>query len=236
MLQRQLTIVGTIKKCRREIPECMKPAKSRKTKTSIVGFNDQLTMVSYVPQKSKVVILLSMMHHKISIDKEYHKKRPEIIKFYNKTKIDVDLVDQMAGTYTCRRQTQRWLLKLFFNLLEVAALNAYTIFRQVHPDQQSTGGSRRRFLTYLADSLIFAHMKTRQKIPQLQKAAKEAMMRCGLSFSNTSPTENVLQKRKRCLLCPHTKNRKVAKCCSRCFRPVCPEHSITTITCNECYE
>ena len=49
ILQRKLTIVGTIKKCKREIPECMKPAKSRETKASIFGFNDQLTEVSYVP-------------------------------------------------------------------------------------------------------------------------------------------------------------------------------------------
>ena len=214
----------------------MKPAKSRETKTSIFGLNDQLTMVSYVPKKNKDVILLSTMHHEISIDKEDHKKRPEIINFYNKTRIGVDLVDQMVRTYTCRRQTRRCSLKLFFNLLDVAALNAFTIYRQVHPDQHTAGGSRRRFLTDLENSLISPLMKTRQKIPQLQKATKEAWMRCGLYFSNTSPRENILQKRKRCSLCPHTKDRKVAKCCSRCSRPVCPEHSITTITCNKYYE
>ena len=53
MLQRKLTIVGTMKKCKREIPECIKHAKSRETKTSIFGFNDQLTMVSYVHQKKR---------------------------------------------------------------------------------------------------------------------------------------------------------------------------------------
>ena len=105
------------------------------------------------------------MHHEISIDEEDHKKRPEIIKFYHKTKICVDLVEQMVGTYICRRQTRRWPLKLFFNLLDVAALNAYTIYRQVYPDQQSTVGSRRRFLTDLADSLILPHMNTKKKIP-----------------------------------------------------------------------
>ena len=124
-------------------------------------------------QKNKAVILLSTRHHKISIAEEDHKKRPEIIKFYYKTKISVDLVDQMVGTYTCRRQTRRLPLKLFFNLLDVAALNAYTIFRQVHPDQQSTGGSRRRFLTDLADSLILLHMKTKQKIPSSRKPQKK---------------------------------------------------------------
>ena len=120
MLHRKLTIVGTTKKCKREFSVCTKPAKSWKTKTLIFGFNDQLTMVSYVPQKNKALILLSTMHHEISIDEEDHKKRPEIIKFYDKTKIGVDLVDQMVGTYTCKRQARRWPLKLFFNLLEMS--------------------------------------------------------------------------------------------------------------------
>ena len=53
MLQRKLTIVGTMKKCKREIPQSMKPAKSRETKTLIFGFNDCLTMVSYVPPKNQ---------------------------------------------------------------------------------------------------------------------------------------------------------------------------------------
>ena len=56
MLQRKLTIVGTMKKCKREIPECMKPAKSRETKISIFGFNDQLTHNGQLrpPKKTKL--------------------------------------------------------------------------------------------------------------------------------------------------------------------------------------
>ena len=94
LLQHQLTVVGTMRKCKREIPVCMKAAKYRQTKTSVFDFNDQLTMVSYVPKKNKAVILLSTMHHGISIVEEDPKKRPEIIKFYNETKIGIDLVDQ----------------------------------------------------------------------------------------------------------------------------------------------
>ena len=183
------------------------------------------------------MIMLSTMHHDINIDEEDPKRRPEIIKFYNKTKIGVDLVDQMVQTYTCRRQTRRWPLNLFCNLLGIAALNACTVFGQVYPDSQSTQDSRRRrFITDLANSLIYPYMKTRQKIPQLRKATKEAMVRCGLTLSSAFPRDNTLPKRKRCVLCMHSKDRKVLKCCSRCCRPVCPEHSISAITCNECYE
>ena len=39
LLQYQLTVVGTMKKCKREILECMKAAKSRQTTTSVFGFN-----------------------------------------------------------------------------------------------------------------------------------------------------------------------------------------------------
>ena len=224
LLQHQLTVVGTMKKCKREIPVCMKAAKSRQTKTSVFGFNDQLTTVSYVPKKNKAVILLSTMHRGISIVEEDPKKRPEIITFYNETKIGVDLVDQMVHTYTCKRQTCRWPLILFYNVLDIAALNGNTVFRQVYPDYLSGRCSRQRpFVTNLAESLIIPHMMTRQKIPQLLKATKEAMMRCGLGLSNASfQTGITLQKRKRCFLRPASKDRKVAKCCSTCCRPVCP--------------
>ena len=141
-----------MKKYKRKIPECIKAAKSRQTNTSVLGFNNRIRMVSYVSKKDKVVILLSTMHHNISIDEEDPKKRPEIIKFYNKTKIGVDLVDHMFQTYTCKRQRP---LILFYNLLDIAALNSYIIFRQVYLDYQNGNGLRpRHFLTDLAESLI----------------------------------------------------------------------------------
>ena len=96
--------------------------------------------------------------------------------------------------------------------------------------------SRRRcFITDLAESLIMPHMMTRQKILQLHKATKEAMMRCSLAFSSTSlQTGITLQKRKRYLLFQTSKGKKVAKFCSTCCRPVCLEHNQTSITCNKC--
>ena len=101
-------------------------------------------MVSYVPQKNEAVILLSTMHHGIIIVEEDPKKRPEVIKFDNETKIGVDLVDQMVQTYTCKRQSRRWPLILFYNVLDIEALNAYTVFRRVYPDYLSGRCSRRR--------------------------------------------------------------------------------------------
>ena len=87
LLQHQLTVVGTMRKCKQEIPACLKAAKSRQTKTSVFGFNDQLTMVSYVPTKNKAVIHLSTMHHGISIVEEDQKIGRLVLSFITRTRL-----------------------------------------------------------------------------------------------------------------------------------------------------
>ena len=78
LLQHHLTVVGIMKKCKGGSPVCMKAAKSQQRKTSVLGFIDQLTTVSYVPKKNKAVVLLSTMHHGISIVEKDPKKRAKI--------------------------------------------------------------------------------------------------------------------------------------------------------------
>ena len=72
-------------------------------------------MVSYVPKKNKAVVPLSTMHHDEFIDEDDAKKRLEIIKFYNQTKIDVDLVEQMVQTYRAKDKLSDGLLFSFTN-------------------------------------------------------------------------------------------------------------------------
>ena len=70
ILHRRLAIVGTVKKRKREVPECMKAAKSREPKSSTFGFDEQLTMTRYVSKRNKAVILLSSMHYDVSITED----------------------------------------------------------------------------------------------------------------------------------------------------------------------
>lgn len=65
------------------------------------------------------------MHYDDEIDEETgDKKKPDIITFYNWTKIGVDLVDQLCQNYNVARNTKRWPMDVFYNLLNVAAINA----------------------------------------------------------------------------------------------------------------
>jgi hypothetical protein len=60
---KKLTLVGTMKQNKREIPQEFKPARQRDENLFIFGFTKDLTFVSYVPKKNKSVVLLSSLHH-----------------------------------------------------------------------------------------------------------------------------------------------------------------------------
>ena len=61
------------------------------------------------------------MHKDVSIDKNHKKKRPETVEYYNKTKADVDALDQMSRYYTCKSQLEDGQLHVFSILLIVLA-------------------------------------------------------------------------------------------------------------------
>ena len=92
-----MILVGTMKQNKREIPQEFKPARQRDENSPIFGFSKDLTHVSYVPEKNKSVVLLSLFRHDSAIFSDSGK--PEIIEFYNRTKGEVDVLDQMCARY-----------------------------------------------------------------------------------------------------------------------------------------
>lgn len=83
----------------------MAASKSREVYSSLFGFHEKVTICSYISVTQK--------------------KKPEIIHYYNKTKIGVDTMDQMLGRYTTKRQTNRWPPVFFYNIVDVAAYILY---------------------------------------------------------------------------------------------------------------
>ena len=91
-----------------------------------------MTLVSYTPKKNKTVLLLSSMHHNDAVNPESGK--PEIIEYYNGTKGGVDSLDQLVHTYMCKRQSKRWPMTLFFNMLDVGAVAALIVWMETFPE------------------------------------------------------------------------------------------------------
>ena len=77
------------------------------------------------------------------------KSKPETVTFYNSTKFEVDVVDQMAKKYTVNAASRRWSVQCFYNILHLAAINAHILYKLV------TGSKilRQRYLLRISEEL-----------------------------------------------------------------------------------
>ena len=71
-----------------------------------------------------------MLHSTTDIETN-HKNLPETVQFYNIRKCGVDILDQMACRYSTRAAARRWPVHVFYNILDLAAINAWIIYRGV---------------------------------------------------------------------------------------------------------
>ncbi|KAJ8966737.1 hypothetical protein NQ314_003334 [Rhamnusium bicolor] len=124
----KMTVIGTIKKNKAELPlEFTKP-EVRPECTSMFGFRPTCTLVSYIPKKKKNVLLVSSLHKSDEIDdKTGEKRKPSIVTEYNQTKCGVDVVDKLCASYNCSRNTRRWPMVIFYTLLNIAGINSQVI-------------------------------------------------------------------------------------------------------------
>ena len=89
---RHLGLIGTMRMNRREIPSEFCERRSVPG-TSLFGFNEEATIVSYSAKQNRRVVLISSEHTRGDIDT--NSRKPDIILAYNHAKGGVDHLDQM---------------------------------------------------------------------------------------------------------------------------------------------
>ncbi|CAK9828056.1 hypothetical protein ANTRET_LOCUS5646 [Anthophora retusa] len=106
------------------------------------------TLTVYKSKPKVKVLLLSIKHRNIQIE-DNCKRVPETVTFYNKTKFGVDVADQVARKYSVKAGCFRWPLQVFYNILDLAAINAWILYKEC------TGSkiSRKEFIFCLAEEL-----------------------------------------------------------------------------------
>lgn len=98
MLQENITMVGTLRKNKREIPPSFLWKKDKGSNS--LAFDKIKALLSYSQTDDKNVLLLFTdgLFYNERIDPKTQK--PEIIDYYNHTKTGTDTFDMLYGTYT----------------------------------------------------------------------------------------------------------------------------------------
>lgn len=222
----RLTLVGTLRKNKKEIPKEFLLTKGKQINDSLFGFHKKgCTIVSYMPKKNKVVLLISTMHNDNSIDEETgDQQKPEIVTFYNHTKYGVDLLDQLCAQYDVSRNSRRWPLTVFFDLLNICGVNAYCLHKANNNDP-NVKFSRRKFLETISFDLLRPHMLARLQNPQTSPEIKHRIRK--LLHIQPEPIPENAERRSsvgRCYLCGRQRNKSTRKWCHTCGKWVCPVH------------
>lgn len=198
---KQTSIVGTLNRIRREVPQSVKSSKCNRYCTHILR-TDKCTLTVYQSKPNKNVLLLSSMHRSVAVDNQ-KKRLPETVAYYNNTKYGVDVLDQMARRYSTKNSSRRWPIQVFYNMLDLAGINAVILYREVTGEKIS----RKDFLLSLAT--------------EMQQAFKKSVATNDDIESDIEVEEVVASnKRKQCQvrLC---KNNKAAETCYKCKKQTC---------------
>ena len=129
-----------------------------------------MTLVSCCPKKKNAVLVLSSMHHDKEIDSETDElQKPAIVTFYNHTKVAVDVLDKMCAKYEVACCTKRWPIVVFFDLLNISAINTSRVHTANHNYQTTP---RRKFLEVLAWELMKPQIAKCATLPMIPAPLK----------------------------------------------------------------
>lgn len=208
------SLVGTIRANKRELP---KPAKIKKDKMKLYSSehykSGNCILTIYKSKPNLKVLLLSTKHTFIKI-KDNKKHTPETIAYYNKTKFGVDVVDQMARKYISKSASFRWPLQVFFNILDLAAINAWILYTEC------TGSklSRKEFLFQLAKELTEGEKKKSNNIDYNHPLPSTSGERrtCQIGFCKRNRSNNICKICQK-VVCGKCTN-KIEYLCQKCAK------------------
>ena len=140
--------------------------------TKVFRYDGQtaITLTSYQCKATKNVAVFSSLHLDILVSShENPKKKPDSVLYYNKTKVGVNLYDQMTRFYSVKAARRRWPL-----LVDMAHINNWILYK--HICQSSI--SRREFIQRVAEELT-------GRAPNVSRK-RRAVEVCSLNQTNAS--------------------------------------------------
>jgi hypothetical protein len=157
---------------------------------------------------------------------------PEAVREYTKRMGGVDRLDERRGRYSISRRSRRWWLRIFYFVVDCAIVNAFVLFKSVHPElpitmlqfreqlflQLVAGYSSRKRRTALVGGAYVRRRRKHEALPHKKLGVPDEirLRSVGVHWPEKSGTF------RRCRLCSTRQNNKRSRIiCSTCGVALC---------------
>ena len=223
LLRNSLTLLGTIRKHRKEIPAMLRENREAHASKFLYDHENKITIVSYAPRRNRQVLLRSSSHGRGIISSDDPANRPEMILDYNVGKGGVDQLDENLGEFSCLRKTVRWPLLVFFNMVDVSCNNSF-----LHMKRDGYLKSKKVFMRNLSIQLVENFAKSRHEINRsFSRSITAAAELFGFLPDRPTLVRNNQRSTGRCLTCSIVSRAR----CDSCRNFICPRHKVKTSSC-----
>lgn len=238
LLKKKTTYIGTIRKNKPELPTFVN-TNQKLYNTRFYENQNGCTLTVYQGKKDKNVSLLSSYHEQVSFDTESLKKKPNVVESYNKTKFGVDAIDNMTKIYNVKCRSRRWPVVVFFNILNLAAINSWILFKSINKSKIT----RQTFIRSLIDELLELvkskgrSTSTTPTTPVTPSLLKKRTANSSVSTTPPSSKKTSLSERKKCQirLCNENKSNYTCNSCQKPTCGVCLHEMVIKAMCKQCH-
>ncbi|XP_035891452.1 uncharacterized protein LOC118502854 [Anopheles stephensi] len=234
-------VIGEVKKSYQDIPKAYVSNRGRSEHSILAAYHDTVTLVSYITRRKDVMLLMSSFTEADPEESgepdenQKHAQLLQLVELYSQTKTTIGTIQQMCAIYDASRCTRRWPMAMFFNLMNLCAINAWCIYQLNHPQEEKI--SRRDFLVNMALELLRPQARKRLDQKTLPRTLKQRIaMFLGVSreeYETVPVLENRRDVRGRCYLCSRARNKTTRIVCHSCGKFTCGAHCAQL--CRTCY-
>ncbi|CAB4067597.1 unnamed protein product [Lepeophtheirus salmonis] len=182
LLKRKITMVGTVRKNKPELPPALLASKEREVFSSKFAFTPTTTSVSYLTKKNK-----NKANHNYELQSKQRR-----------------CGQSRDGHLSIHLQKEYCPLTIFHNIIDVSSYNAFVIWREINATWMSHKSHKRRvFLEQLGKALVAPLIERRKHVTRTEASAQtvKALQSYGLPDrpdDQASTSTFKASKRKRC--------------------------------------
>ncbi|XP_049286255.1 uncharacterized protein LOC125765306 [Anopheles funestus] len=234
-------VIGEVKKSYPDIPKAFASNKGRPEHSTLAAYHDTVTLVSYVTRRKELTLLMSSFteadpeESEESDENQKQNQHFQLVELYNRNKATVHSIQQMCTMYDVVRSTRRWPMVVFFNLMNLSAINAWCIYQLNNPGESKI--SRRDFLVNMSLELLRPQARRRLDNKTIARTLKQRIATfLGLNreeYETVPVFENRPDSRGRCYLCSRARNKSTRMSCHNCGKFTCNAHCAHL--CRTCY-